>query len=110
MTVNSDRFCVTIRSLKQRIRRIIPERNVFLLHHYNARTHCSAQTQDVMGKLKFPLVLQPPFSPDLVPSDFWLFPKLKETLKGQRFQRVAKFRQPCTNGYRANQNFSTWME
>ncbi|GFX93347.1 hypothetical protein TNCV_151531 [Trichonephila clavipes] len=29
-------------------------------------------------------------SPDLTPSDFWLFPKLKETLKGQRFSTVAK--------------------
>ncbi|GFY27488.1 hypothetical protein TNCV_2071081 [Trichonephila clavipes] len=24
-------------------------------------------------------------SPNMAPSDFWLFPKLKETLKGQRF-------------------------
>ena len=27
----------------------------------------------------------PPYSPDLVPSDFHLFPKLKEHLKGQCF-------------------------
>jgi histone-lysine N-methyltransferase SETMAR len=27
----------------------------------------------------------PPYSPDLAPSDFHLFPKLKEHLKGQRF-------------------------
>ncbi|GFV01825.1 hypothetical protein TNCV_2550791 [Trichonephila clavipes] len=28
---------------------------------------------------------QPPYSIDFAPLDFWLFPKLKETLKGQRF-------------------------
>ena len=28
----------------------------------------------------------PPYSPDLAPSDFHLFPKLKEHLKGQRFR------------------------
>ncbi|GFV48011.1 hypothetical protein TNCV_4150971 [Trichonephila clavipes] len=50
----------------------------------------SAQTQDVMGKLKFTVVPQPPFNPDLAPSDFWLFPKLKETMKGQRFSTVAE--------------------
>jgi hypothetical protein len=27
----------------------------------------------------------PPYSPDLAPCDFWLFPKLKNVLKGQRF-------------------------
>jgi len=27
----------------------------------------------------------PPYSPDLAPCDFWLFPKLKNALKGQRF-------------------------
>ena len=29
-----------------------------------------------------------PYSPDLVPYDFWLFPKLKSPLKGKRFQAV----------------------
>jgi hypothetical protein len=27
----------------------------------------------------------PPYSPDLAPCDFWLFPKLKNALKGQIF-------------------------
>ena len=29
-----------------------------------------------------------PHSPDLVPCDFWLFPKLKSPLKGKRFQTI----------------------
>ena len=31
------------------------------------------------------IVAPPPFGPDLAPSDFFLFPKLKEHLKGVRF-------------------------
>ena len=31
-------------------------------------------------------VTQPRYSPDLVPCDSWLFPKLKSPLKGKRFQ------------------------
>jgi hypothetical protein len=27
----------------------------------------------------------PPYSPDLAPCDFWFYPKLKNTLKGQKF-------------------------
>ena len=33
-------------------------------------------------------VTQPPYSTDLVPCDFWLFPKLKSPLTGRRFQTV----------------------
>jgi len=84
-TVNSDKYCATLRSFMQRIRRIRPERNTFLLHHDNARPHCSAQTQDAITSLKFTMVPHPSYSPDLAPSDIWLFPKLKETLKGQCF-------------------------
>ena len=29
-------------------------------------------------------------SPDLVPCDFWLFPKLKSPLKGKRFQTISE--------------------
>jgi len=90
LTVNSDSYCATLRSLKQRIHRIKPERNTFPLHHNNARPHCSAQTQDAMTSLKFTVIPHPPYSPDLAPSDFWLFPKLQETLKGQHFSSDAE--------------------
>jgi hypothetical protein len=29
-----------------------------------------------------------PFSPDLAPNDFWLFPKIKSALNGIRFQDI----------------------
>jgi len=32
------------------------------------------------------VVPHPPYSPDLAPSDFFLYPKLKMKLKGRRFQ------------------------
>jgi histone-lysine N-methyltransferase SETMAR len=41
-----------------------------------------------MGKLRdlhYELLEHPPYSPDLAPSDFCLFPKLKLFLTGQRF-------------------------
>ena len=34
------------------------------------------------------VVPHPPYSPDLAPSDFFLFPKLKMKLKGRRFQTL----------------------
>jgi transposase len=41
-----------------------------------------------MGKLRdlhYELLERPPYSPDLAPSVFFLFPKLKLSLTGQRF-------------------------
>jgi histone-lysine N-methyltransferase SETMAR len=66
-TVSSDRYHANLRSLKQRIRRIRPERNMFLLHHDNPRPQCSAQTQDAMKSLKFTVVPHPPYSQALAP-------------------------------------------
>ncbi|GFT46663.1 hypothetical protein TNCV_3184721 [Trichonephila clavipes] len=80
--VNSNRYCATLPSLKQRIRRTTSEKNVF---HDDAKPHCSAQTQYVIRKLKLTVVPQPLHSQDLPLSDFWLFPKFKETLKDQHF-------------------------
>jgi len=31
---------------------------------------------------------QPPYSPDMAPCDFFLFPKIKITLKGRRFTSI----------------------
>ena len=31
---------------------------------------------------------QPPYSPDMAPCDFFLFPKIKRTLKGRRFTAI----------------------
>ena len=33
-------------------------------------------------------VPQPPYSPDLAPCDFWLFPKFKEKLRGCRYETI----------------------
>jgi len=43
-----------------------------------------------MTSLKFTVIPHPPYSPDLARSDFWFFPELKETLKGQHFPSDAE--------------------
>jgi len=36
---------------------------------------------------------QPPYSPDLAPCDFFLFPRLKKVLKGYRFEAMENINQ-----------------
>jgi len=39
---------------------------------------------EFLTKHEMTVVPQPPYSPDLVPTDFFLFPRWKSSLKGQR--------------------------
>ena len=57
----------------------------WLLHHDYAPAHLSNLVQQFLSKNSFALLRQPPHNPDIHPCDFWLFPKLKKPLKGQRF-------------------------
>jgi len=50
----------------------------------NARPHM-AKTMETLRKLKWNLLTHPPYSPNLAPSDFYLFGRLKSDLQGMRF-------------------------
>jgi transposase len=42
------------------------------------------RVREFLANNSIPKMDHPPYSPDLAPCDFWLFPKLKNALKGQR--------------------------
>lgn len=47
------------------------------LHHDNAPSHTAFIVTDYLVRVNVPVVPQPPYSPDLSPPDFFLFPSLK---------------------------------
>ena len=49
-----------------------------------------------LTKLGIKTVLHPPYSPDLAPCDFWLFPKLKENLRGCRYETIEEMKETVT--------------
>ncbi|KYN28021.1 Presenilins-associated rhomboid-like protein, mitochondrial [Trachymyrmex cornetzi] len=57
-----------------------------LYHHDNAPSHTSLKAMVKLDQLRFKLVAHPPYSPDLAPSDYYLFPNLKRWLQGKRFR------------------------
>jgi len=59
----------------------------FYLGTWNAfaPSHTLPVVQQFLAEKSIPVITQPPYSPDLAPSDFWLFPTLKMGLKGTRF-------------------------
>ena len=56
------------------------------LLHDNAPDHKSATVQEYLKESGLDVLDHPPYSPDLSPCDFWLFPRLKEMLAGHRFE------------------------
>ncbi|KAK3715190.1 hypothetical protein RRG08_040039, partial [Elysia crispata] len=57
-----------------------------LFHHDYAPVHTARAVTDVLAGYKWELLEHPRYSPDLAPCDFHLFPKMKEHLRGQRFE------------------------
>ena len=53
-----------------------------LYHHDNAPPHTAKLTRDTLASFGWTVLPHPPYSPDLAPSDFHLFGKLKEPLRG----------------------------
>ena len=66
------------------LRKTNPFRRI-ILHHDNASSHTSYQTREYLSTQKIELMGHPPYSPDLAPNDFFLFPKIKDKLRGKRF-------------------------
>lgn len=55
------------------------------LHHDNARPHTARATTALIKEFGWKTVTQPPYSPDVAPSDFHLFLELKKHLGGTHF-------------------------
>jgi histone-lysine N-methyltransferase SETMAR len=58
-----------------------------ILHRDNAPALDALRVRKFLAK-KITKMDQPPYSPDLAPCDFWLFPKLKNAVKVQRFSDI----------------------
>ena len=87
-TINSDAYIKTLQKLKQRYRRMWPNRNPgdMLIQRDSACLHTSQRTQEAIAKFDWTVLPHPPYSPDLALSDFHLFGPLKDALRGTRFE------------------------
>ena len=82
--------------LRDAVRKKRPElwaKQTWILHHDNALAHASLLIRSYLAKHQTSVVLHPPYSPDLAPADFFLFPKLKTALKGHHFQTIEEIQE-----------------
>ena len=79
---------VVLKKLKKYYQKRCPAtgfKHVHLLHD-NAPAHTSTIVTAFLKKEKVTVLPHPPYSPDLAPCDFFLFPKLKAFLAGRKYQ------------------------
>ena len=76
--------------LRNDVRRKRPEKwaSGFILHHDNAPCHTSLLVRQFLLNKNITVCPHPPYSPDLAPCDFCLFPIVKMTMKGKRFESI----------------------
>ncbi len=64
------------------------QRQDYRIHMDNAPAHRAKLTQDYLRDNHWPVLKHPPYSPDLSPADFFLFPVLKRRLRGHDFRTL----------------------
>ncbi|CAH2002699.1 unnamed protein product [Acanthoscelides obtectus] len=85
-TVTADWYTtISLPKVTTELRKINPERRI-ILHQHNASSHTAQKTRQYLTEETVELLDHPPYSPDLSPNDFFTFPKIKNRLRGQRFQ------------------------
>lgn len=90
-TANAAWYVQVLRNLRENIRRKRPElwkSQSWFLHHDNASIHTAHLTRDYLVKNNVHVIPQAPYSPDMAPCDFFLFPKLKLPLRGKHFETI----------------------
>ena len=90
-TVNAKFYCSVLHLLRKDILRKRPElwrAGNWLLHDDNAPSHRALTMREFLAHNSIISLPHPPYSPDLAPCDFFLFPKMKVQLKGHRFNKV----------------------
>ena len=103
-TITGAYYLEVLKRLMGRIHRIRLEyrdpENWSLLHD-NAPSHTSLIVRQCLARNRVSVLNHPPYSPDLAPCDFSLFPKLKLKLKGRFFDDIPTIQSASTQALEA---------
>jgi len=89
--VNAEFYVGVLDRLLKRIRRVRTAKfqsSEWFLFHDNAPSHNTAIVKKFLANRNVAVLHHPPYSPDLAPANYFLFPKFNFPLKGRHFQTV----------------------
>ena len=75
-----------------RIKRSLAEVENLLFHQDNAPAHRCTDTIMTIDFLGYERITHAPYSPDIAPFDFAVFPRLKGDLRGKRYENLQELR------------------
>uniref|UniRef100_A0A914DM53 Transposase n=1 Tax=Acrobeloides nanus TaxID=290746 RepID=A0A914DM53_9BILA len=91
--IKSRKYCEQLEKVRQCLRnRRVP---VEFLQD-NARPHVSRETLQKIEDMVWKRVEHPSYSPDISPSDYYLFRSLEHWLQGKKFRTIEEMRQSLT--------------
>nr|CAI5830179.1 unnamed protein product [Callosobruchus analis] len=103
-TVNQQFYLDVLKRLREKISRKradIWRTGDWFFHHDNAPAHTALSIRQFLTKNGMTPIVHPPYSPDLAPCDFFLFPRLKRDMKGKRFATVEEVKQNSLEGLKS---------
>ena len=97
--VDKEYYLEVLMEFRKRFRRERPElfkSGQWHLHQDNAPTYKSIMVTSYLTEMGVKTVPHPPYNPDLAACEFWMFPRLKEKLRGRRFEDVKEMKEAVT--------------
>lgn len=73
----------------------------WILHHDSASTNASISVRAFLTKIGTTVIQQPLYLLHLAPADVFLFPRLKSTLKGRKFDTIEEIKENCRGTLKA---------
>ena len=98
-TVDKEYYVEVLREFSKRFRRKRPalfKSGQCHSHQDNAPVNNSIFVTDYLSKMGIKTVPHPPYGSDLAPRDFCLFPKLREKLRGCRYETIEEMKEAVT--------------
>ena len=98
-TVNKEYYVEVLREFMKRFRRKRPtlfKSGMWHFYEDNAPVHNSIVVTDFLTKMGIKTIPHSPYSPDLAPCEFWLFPKLKENFRGCHYETIEEMKEAVT--------------
>jgi len=93
-TITGDRYRMQLmrlsRALKEKRPQYQERHDKVILQHDNARPHIARPVKTYFETLKWKVLLHPPYSPDVAPSDYHLFRSMAHGLGDQHFTLLKK--------------------
>ena len=111
-TVNCEYYKGLLERLRNDVRRKRPEMwaNGFILHHDNDPCHTSLLVRQFLSNKNITVCPHPPYSPDLAPCYFWLFPEVKMTMEGSGHEAATTAQLKTLTKEDSQNCFRKWQE